>query len=223
LRTATGARTEPTFKRPTLATQQQAISAAQEREQTRDRALAATLAQIAALKQKTRTPADVLRQLPTYLPLPEPLRAVPGSGQVLPKPQTSGTGTGGQGNSLEGNSGAANASPVQAGVPNPGPADIGGLLANGTNTTGGVLLPSTDLKPLFDYVQDCRACQAKLGAAQQDLADERSKEKALKGERDAAVTAAKGGGFWKRVKRNVKWFGLGTLAGGTAVAVAALR
>lgn len=74
-------------------------------------------------------------------------------------------------------------------------------------------VPEADLKPLYDYLQDCRACTAKLAAAQADLADERAKVAALTSERDAATKAAKGGGFWVRVKRGAKWLAVGAALG----------
>lgn len=81
-------------------------------------------------------------------------------------------------------------------------------------------VPQADLKPLYDYLQDCRACQAKLSNAQGDLNDERTKVAALITERDAATKAAKGGPFWTRVKHGAKWFiiggALGALAAGAA-------
>lgn len=79
-------------------------------------------------------------------------------------------------------------------------------------------IPQADLKPLYDYVQDCRACQAKLSTAQGDLADERTKEAALATERDAAVKAAKGGTLWLRMKRGAKWLAIGAAIGATAAA-----
>jgi hypothetical protein len=81
-------------------------------------------------------------------------------------------------------------------------------------------IPQADLKPLYDYVQDCRACQAKLSTAQGDLADERKKEAALATERDAAVKAAKGGTMWLRMKRGAKWLAIGAAIGATAAAAA---
>jgi hypothetical protein len=77
-------------------------------------------------------------------------------------------------------------------------------------------IPSADLKPLYDYMQDCRACSAKLAAADGDLADERAKVAALTTERDAATDAAKGGGFWLRVKRGAKWLAVGAALGALA-------
>ena len=79
-------------------------------------------------------------------------------------------------------------------------------------------IPQADLKPLYDYVQDCRACQARLSTAQSDLTDERSKEAALSTERDAAIKAAKGGTFWLRMKRGAKWLAIGAALGATAAA-----
>lgn len=81
-------------------------------------------------------------------------------------------------------------------------------------------VPQADLKPLYDYLQDCRACQASLTATRDNLTDERAKFAALTVERDAAIRAARGGGFWSRLRRNAKWFVIGAAAGGLAVAAA---
>lgn len=225
-------RTDSAKLQNTLATQQQAVSAAQQRERTRDEQLASTLAEIAAVKAKTQTPAQILQVLPRYLPLPEPLRPAETmmiAGQES-NPGASVESTGGRNSAPNGNntmkgSTEGNSAEPALGASQTATADAasGGLLRGGKNTAGGVLLPSSDLKPLFDYVQDCRACQAKLATTQQDLADEQSKEKALVAQRGALIKAAKGGGFWKRVKHNAKWFGAGMLAGGIAVAVASVR
>lgn len=78
-------------------------------------------------------------------------------------------------------------------------------------------VPQPDLKPIYDYLQDCRACQLKLAAAQANLRDERARVDALTAERDAAIRASRGGGFWSRVRHAGKWF----LIGGTIGAIAA--
>jgi hypothetical protein len=78
-------------------------------------------------------------------------------------------------------------------------------------------IPAADLQPLFDYVQDCRACQARLAVAQQNAADDAAKITALDTERDAAITASKGGTFWRRLRRNALWFAIGA---GTGIAIA---
>jgi hypothetical protein len=78
-----------------------------------------------------------------------------------------------------------------------------------------VSVPQADLKPLYDYAQDCRACNAKLAAATGDLADEQAKVVALTKERDAATKATRGT-FWLRVKRGAKWFAIGAALGALA-------
>lgn len=79
-----------------------------------------------------------------------------------------------------------------------------------------ILLPAEDLKPLYDYAVDCQVCQAKLAAAQADLADEQAKTEALRRERDAALRAVRGGSVWKRLGRAAKWFAIGGAAGALA-------
>jgi hypothetical protein len=106
--------------------------------------------------------------------------------------------------------------PVQIQVPEPGAAAPAGR----TPPPAVATIPQADLKPLFDYVQDCRGCQLQLGAARADLADEQAKLASLARERDAAVKAAKGGGFWSRMKRGAKWFALGAAFGAAAAAAA---
>lgn len=84
-----------------------------------------------------------------------------------------------------------------------------------------ITVPRADLQPLFDALEECRACQERLAAAQQDLIDERAKASALAAERDAAVSAARGGGFWARFHAGVKWFVIGGAIG--AIAASATR
>lgn len=64
----------------------------------------------------------------------------------------------------------------------------------------------------------------KLASAQQDAASLKSQLQlageqlsAVQKERDAAVKASKGGGFWSRVKRGVKFFLIGAGTGAAAV------
>ena len=77
-------------------------------------------------------------------------------------------------------------------------------------------VPQADLKPIYDYLQDCRACQISLAAERENLTDERAKLAAVTTERDAAIQAARGGTFWQRLKRNAKWFALGAAAAAAA-------
>jgi hypothetical protein len=179
----------------TLEAQKQIIAAADQREQQRAAALQTSLAEIAALKRDVRTPQQIVHELPQYLPLPAPIQLV--------QPQSVQQGTGSQPEK-----GTALAEkPVPRGIP-PNGADLApGLAAE---------FPAEDLKPLFDFVQDCRACQAQLASAHSDLADERAKSAVLEKERDAAIRAAKGGSLWTRVKRNAKWLAIGTAIGALA-------
>lgn len=85
---------------------------------------------------------------------------------------------------------------------------------------GQAVIPAEDLKPLYDFTLDCKACQAKLAASQSDLADERTKTTALTRERDDAVRIAKGGSMWRRIGRAAKWFVIGAAAGAVAAKAA---
>jgi chemotaxis protein histidine kinase CheA len=75
-----------------------------------------------------------------------------------------------------------------------------------------IRVPQEDLKPLYDAVEDCQTCQAKLAAAQGDLSDEKTKFAAATAQRDAAITAARGT-FWKRAGTAAKWLAIGAAAG----------
>jgi hypothetical protein len=79
-----------------------------------------------------------------------------------------------------------------------------------------ISIPQSDLKPLYDGLQDCRACALERDTAQKDLTDERARIAALTRERDAAVAAAHGGNFWSRLKHATKWFVIGVAAGAVA-------
>jgi hypothetical protein len=83
-----------------------------------------------------------------------------------------------------------------------------------------VNFPAADLKPLYDFAAECKACQAKLGVAQADLADEKVKSQALGRERDDALRAAKGGSVLRRIARAAKWFAIGAAAGAIAAKTA---
>ena len=179
----------------TIASQNSIIAAAEKREQDRDQQLADTLKQIADLKASVQTPQQVIREIPQYLPpLPQPLETIaPSTVTDAHAAKTSEQGTADSGSSTAGTAQLPSAPDVR--------------------------VPSADLKRLFDYVQDCRACQAKLTAAQQDAQDEHAKNDALAKERDAAVKAAKGGSAWSRTLRVVKWVAIGFGAGYVAHAV----
>jgi hypothetical protein len=83
------------------------------------------------------------------------------------------------------------------------------------------VIPAEDLKPLYDFTIDCKACQSKLAAAQADLTDERQKTIALTRERDDALRIARGGNILRRITRAAKWFIIGAAAAGAIAAKAA--
>jgi hypothetical protein len=190
-----------THMQATIAAQQQLIAAADQRERQNAANLQATLAEIAALKRQVQTPQQILRDLPQYLPLPQPITLAPPASAAA-----------GQGTALPGNSGPSAASGAA-----PGSASGTGAGADSSSAAAPAVpvaqIPTADLKPLFDFVQDCRACKVQLDAARADLKDEQAKTAALSKERDAAVKAVKGGGFWTRVKRNAKWLAIGAILG----------
>jgi len=82
------------------------------------------------------------------------------------------------------------------------------------------IIPAEDLKPLYDFTLDCKACQAKLAASQADLLDEGNKTTALTKERDDALRIARGGSVWRRITRAAKWFLIGAASGAIAAKVA---
>jgi hypothetical protein len=205
----------------TIATQKQALDAADSCERDRAASLKDTLAQIDALKRQTQTPAQILADLPKFLPLPQPI--------TLNSPQDSSPaaqqGTAPSGTapcvaqhgcaSRESSSTASSAPEGSNGLQSPTPAVQ--AAQQDLPDAPSAQIPSADLKPLFDYVQDCRACQAQLAAAKLNSADDATKLAAVTRERDAALTAAKGGTFWQRLRRNALWFAVGAGAGAVAM------
>jgi len=156
-----------------LAATKQLLAAADARQHDRDIQLAHTLAALAAEKSTIVTPAQIVRELPSQIPLPSPIVLQ----SALPSP---------------------NSPPPQ------------------TKT----VIPAEDLKPLYDFTIDCKACQAKLAAAQGDLTDERQKTTSLARERDDALRIARGGSILRRIGRAAKWFLIGAAAGAVAAKIA---
>lgn len=74
-------------------------------------------------------------------------------------------------------------------------------------------IPQTDLKPIFDAIQQCRADQLRLTTCQSDRADDARKLTAITTSRDAAIKAAKGGSFWRRTRTVAKWVVIGAAIG----------
>jgi hypothetical protein len=85
-------------------------------------------------------------------------------------------------------------------------------------------IPQADLPALRDEVSQCQVCGVRLATAQSDLSsrdarlvDAGEKLSAMTKERDTWKDAAKGGGFWSRVKRSAKWLVIGIGVGAVAV------
>jgi hypothetical protein len=206
----------------TIATQKQALDAADARERDRAVTLKDTLAQIDAQKRQTQTPAQVVRDLPKFLSLPQPITLKPPQSETPAKQQ-------GTGQPKTAPCATKNGCPVPDASPLsvPSPAETSPGLESPTLAAPtdqqdlpdapSAQIPAADLKPLFDFVQDCRSCQARLAAAKQNATDDAAKLAAVTHERDAAVTAAKGGTFWQRLHRNALWFVVGAGAGAVAV------
>jgi hypothetical protein len=179
-----------------LATAQQSLTQATDRQQSRDTDLLRTLADLAAQKRQVQTPQQILQALPQQIPLPQPITLTP------PAPQS--TATDQVSSARDGNTASApKPGPVKPAAPEPQ-----------------AVIPSADLKPLYDFALDCKACQSKLTAAQADLADEKTKTTTLTKERDAAVRTAKGGSTLQRAVRAAKWLLIGAAAGTLAARAA---
>ncbi len=171
-----------------LADQRKIISSASARELQRDEALRNVTDDIANLKRKIRTPEQVVQEMPKYLRLPQPITMSDSAFRSASAPKSMSLFT--------------RKLVEKPQVPEPSSPDA--PLAN---------IPTVDLKPLFDVVQDCRVCQDKVAAANQDAADEGTKLAAVTRERDLAIKAAKGGGFWQRLRRDLTWLAAGAAAG----------
>jgi hypothetical protein len=212
----------------TLAASQKQVDAAAADEKTRDAQLASQLAQIAALQKKVQTPQQALAALPgTLPPLPQPITL---SASAAAPAKSTGQVTGAGNESANGVDAAS--APKSAGAQtaaSPG-AHAAGVDAN-TSATPAVPtdlapivanIPQADLKPLYDYLENCQATTLDDSTARKDLTDEQTQVTALTKQRDAAVSSATGGGFWTRFRRGAKWFAIGAaagaIAGGAAVA-----
>lgn len=183
----------------TLAAQKRVSAEADQRERQRDQSLAAVVSEFHAEKQRVNTPAKAAAAIPQALPsLPEPITL------TIPDPQD-------------------HRPPAASPGPSPGPAQpyTAPSDAQGDNQPPAIAsIPQSDLKPIYDFLEDCRADQASLNATRADLSDEREKVQAITAERDAAMRAAGKRSFWSRLSHNSKWFLLGAA---TAAALAATK
>src|SRR5882762_7093643 len=169
-----------------LAATKQLLAAADARQHDRDARLAETLTALAVQKRAVVTPAQIVRELPREIGLPSPIVLQSAANSSVPN-QTD-------------KHPAGNATPAD----------------NAKQAETQAVIPAADLKPLCDFAIDCKACQAKLTAAQADLTDEKVKTTALTKERDHALQIARGGSPFRRIARAAKWFFIGAAAGAIA-------
>jgi hypothetical protein len=174
-----------------LKTTRQALADATARQASRDATVNDLVAGLKKKEAVVQKPAQVVAALPGVITLPAPITI---NAERPPSPPSSGRAEGAH--------------------------DKGGQVSAPDGIQPKVNFPAADLKPLYDFAADCKACQAKLGAAQADLADERLKTQALGRERDDALQAAKGGSVLRRIARAAKWFAIGAAAGAVAAKVA---
>jgi hypothetical protein len=170
-----------------LASTKKTLADADARQRERDSQLAETLSGLATLKRTIVTPSQIVRDIPRETPLPSPITLQSATPTNFPAPQAP----------AAPNSNSQTINAPEAKLPQ-------------------VLIPTEDLKPLYDFALDCKACQAKLAASQSDLSDEKTKTAALARERDDALRIARGGTVWSRVARAAKWFAIGAAAGAIA-------
>lgn len=187
-----------------LDAQQKLINQAGGREAQREQSLKTALSEIAKLKAHTRTSEQVLKELPKYLSLPQPIVANPSlkeqmNKEMVPKPNEQLTDSGDAGvaahDSTAPHQASNSAAPTQS------------------TEESSTEMPEQDLRPLFNFVQDCRVCDAKLDAAQSDAADQSAKITALTGQRDLALDSAKGGTVWYRLRSHLRWLAAGAALG----------
>lgn len=191
----------------------QVLTAADSRQHDRDSQLVQTLASLAAEKRTVTTPAQIIHELPQTIPLPVPLTLQTAVGESFlsgsaPAQAGSKTNNGPPGNPAARVLQAGRLQP--AGSPAPVP----------DSPQQKVFIPTDDLKPLYDFALDCKACQAKLAASQADLTGEKAKTAALTRERDDAFRVARGGSVLQRIARAAKWFAIGAAAGAIAAKTA---
>jgi hypothetical protein len=177
-----------------LAAAQQTLTQATDRQRSRDADLLRTLATLAAQKREVQSPEQILKALPQQIPLPQPITQQPAPLASLPALRSN----------TDSRQSANSANPPIDAVTKP------------TAPEPQAVIPAADMKPLYDFALDCKACQAKLAAAQSDLTDEKSKTATLTKERDESIRTANGGSPLQRFARAARWLLIGAAAGAVA-------
>ncbi|HXI42397.1 MAG TPA: hypothetical protein VNH83_20605 [Bryobacteraceae bacterium] len=76
-----------------------------------------------------------------------------------------------------------------------------------------LVLPPDDQRVLVNTLVECKSCQLERDKLKADAIDADTKYKAMAKERDDWKTAARGGSFWTRTKRALKWVAIGGAIG----------
>ena len=181
--------------RADLAAQKKVIASADSQEREQGESLRKSLAQIAALKRKTRTPKAIVDGINRAMSLPEPIVA-----RRLARDTAAAHETPCAPLSI---AHAADASSCTEALRQ------GDAVANNSVAS----ISAEDLRPIYDSLLDSKACAEKLAAASSDAVIEQKKISALMVERNSAIAAANGGGKWSRLRRAGLWIGVGVLSG----------
>lgn len=80
-------------------------------------------------------------------------------------------------------------------------------------------LPLPQLEAIRQFAITCEECKVSLAACSASLEAEQELSKLAREERDVAIKNMKGGGFWRRLARGAKWFGVGVVAGSITAVV----
>ena len=202
----------------TLSAQNALITQAATREQQRNHDLATALASIAAEKKRVQTPQQAAAAIPTLFPqLPLPIKiSLP---NLIPSPQPPNqppSRTNQSPHNQFPDPQAPNKQTENWAPEHQDPDDQVDHQSSNDQPPASIFIPQPDLKPLYDTIQDGRACILERDATKKDLADEQSRLAAVIRERDAALVAAHGGNFWSHIKQSAKWFAIGALTAAIA-------
>jgi hypothetical protein len=179
------ARNDLGFMRATIDAQKQIIEDSRRAMAENQQKLTDSLAEIERQRKQVKTPEQAARAIPQVIPRVTPT--------IVEMPRSEPR--------LQPQDGPASSPPDSS----RGDAEI----------TKKAEIPLDQLKTLYDFAQDCQACKFKLDAAQVDKAELLKQLAAVEKQKAAAVTAAHGGSFLVRLKRESK-HALGAAAGAAA-------
>jgi hypothetical protein len=80
-----------------------------------------------------------------------------------------------------------------------------------------VVIPKESVVPLYQHLATCRQNEVLLGTCQANAETLKDEVKLVEQDRDDWKTTAKGGTKWNRLKRGLKWLGIGAATGVTVI------